>query len=108
MEKEGKLDDKDSSIKIGDKNNFGGDTAIGENARIEKHIHDNSINYIGNKLNISSLESISKYITNNYNEKKVGLWAGISSAIGLIGDLISINSILPNNIKLINFIPKCN
>jgi|SRR3989344_195653 len=99
---------RDSSVKIGDKNTFGGDTAIGENARIEKHIHDNSINYSGNKLDITSIESLSKYITNNHNERKVSIWSGILTIIGLIGDLISINSILPEGVKVISFIPKFN
>lgn len=103
-----KSTNKGSSVKIGDKNIFGGDTAIGENARIEKHIHDNSISYSGNKLDITSIENLSKYITNNYNERKVSLWSGLIAIIGLIGDLISINSILPGSTKLINFIPKLN
>jgi hypothetical protein len=97
-----------SSVKIGDGNNFGGDTAIGENARIEKHIHDNSIRYIGNKSDFTSIESLSKYITTNYNEKKVSVWAGILAIIGLLGDFISINSILPKSINLITFIPRFN
>src|SRR3989344_5939113 len=93
-----KLVNKNSSIKIGNENTFGGDTAIGENARIEKHIHDSSINYSGNKLDITSIESLSKYITNNHNERKVSIWSGILTIIGLIGDLISINSILPEGV----------
>mgnify|MGYP001587402895 CR=1 FL=1 len=103
-----KLANKDSSIRIGDSNTFGGDTAIGENAKIEKHIHDNSINYTNNKLDITFIENLSKYITNNYNERKVSLWSGIVAIIGLIGDLISINSILPESTQIINFIPKFN
>ena len=99
---------KDSSINIGNRNNFGGDTAIGENARIEKHIHDNSINYTGDRLDLTSIENFSKNITNNYDEKKVSLWAGILAGIGLIGDTISINSVLPSGTKIINFIPKFN
>ncbi|GEM_PF-3927206 len=99
---------KNSSINIGNKNLFGGDTAIGENARIEKHIHDNSINYSGNKLDITSIESISKYITNNYNERKVSIWSGIIAIIGLIGDAISINSLFSGSFKVIGFIPKFN
>ncbi len=99
---------KDSSVKIGNRNSFGGDTAIGENARIEKHIHDNSINYTGNKIDFTSIENLSKYITNNYNEKKVSLWSVVVAIIGLVGDLISINSIIPGSTKIINFIPKFN
>lgn len=47
-------------------------------------------------------------ITNNYNEKKASLWAGILAIVGLLGDLVSINSILPNSTKIINFMPKFN
>ena len=104
----GRLGNRDSSIKIGGRNSFGGDTAIGENARIEKHIHDNSISYVGNKVDFTSIESISKYITNNYNERKVSLWAGVVAILGLLGDIVSINSILPSNVNIISFIPRFN
>ncbi len=99
---------KNSSVKIGDGNNFRGDTVIGEGAKMEKHIHDNSISYTGNKLDFTLIENLSKYMTNNYNEQKVSLWAGALAIIGLLGDFISINSILPNTIKMINFMPKFN
>ena len=99
---------RDSSVKVGDGNKFHGDTAIGKNAKIEKHIHDNSVNYTGNKLDFTSIESVSKYITNNYNEKKVSVWAGVVAIVGLIGDVISVNSILPGTTKAITFIPNFN
>ena len=102
------MTNKNSSVKIGDGNNFGGDTVIGEGAKMEKHIHDNSISYTGNKLDFTSIENISKYITNNYNEKKVSAWAGVIAIVGLLGDFVSINSILPNSTQIINFIPKFN
>lgn len=105
---EEKLGNEDYSIKIGNSNNFRGDTAIGENAKIEKHIHDNSINHTDNKLDLNLIENISKHITNNYNERKASLLGGILTVIGLLGDLISINSILPVGVKIISFIPKFN
>jgi len=90
----------DSSIKIGSNNNFGGDSAIGENAKIIKnfqYVADNSVTYDVDMENVAFLEKASVEIINKYGEKKTTFAGVISLISGLITIFGGIDSILGKN-----------
>lgn len=103
-----KSNNYNSSVKIGDKNRFQGDTAIGDNARIIKNkiINDNSIKYHGDKIDVSNIESLSLFITSRFDEKKATIWSILSGLGGLVGILLFINSFMTGELKLISYFPK--
>jgi len=78
----------DSSIKMGSNNIFGGDSAIGENAKIIKNqnINVNSVTYDIDKEDVAFVEKASMLILNKYGDNKI-TWGG---AISLIAGLITI------------------
>ncbi len=97
---------RDSSIRIGSKNKFQGDTVIGDHAKIvkKKIVHDSSINYPIGKIDVTNLEKSSIWIINKYGEKKPIVVGVISMSTSIITILSGLNSLLENN-KLISWFP---
>lgn len=93
-----------SSINIGSKNKFEGDTVIGHDIKIVKNVVDNSVEYEVDVEDVTVLQKISPYLIERYGKKKIGFIGIISLISGLIGIFTWINSITPN-IKLIPYLP---
>ncbi len=64
--------------------------------KINQEIHDNSINYEVDMEDIKNIETLSKYLTSHFNEKKITLWGVISVLIGILSVLSSIKTLLPS------------
>lgn len=96
MQKLKKRINHNSSIKIGSRNIFKGDSAIGENAKIIKsqYIIDNSTTYDVDMENVAFLEKTSILVINKYGEKKLTLIGVISLIAGLITIFEGVDSVL--------------
>lgn len=103
-----KNESHNSSVNVGSKNKFGGDTAIGNRAKIIKknYVQDNSIRYDGEKIDVTNIEKLSVFITSRFDEKKATKWSVLSGLGGLVGIIFFVNSIFTGELKLIKYLPK--
>jgi hypothetical protein len=104
--KKRKIKNVNSSIKIGDKNNIEG-AVIGQNIKnvnIIKNTPDNSVNYEGDKEDVTFLKNISQYLIGRFGKKKIGFGGAISLIFGVIGILTGFNSTVPN-VKMYPYLP---
>lgn len=102
--KKRKIKKGDSSIEIGDENEFKGDTVIGRDITFVKTTPDNSVNYEVDTEDVTVLRKISPYLIGRYGKKRIGFTGIISLISGFIGIFTWINSITPN-VKLYSYLP---
>jgi len=101
--KKRKMKNGDSSIKIGDENEFKGDTVIGRDITFVKN-PDNSVNYEIDTEDVMVLKKISPYLIGRYGKKKISFIGIISLISGLISIFTWMNSII-SNVKIYSYLP---